>query len=188
MNFPRHLDLIGQHAILGASQGGWLEKDKEGFIRWYNNKLAAERGTKLHDLAQKHIELGVEMGETDRTLGTFINDAIKLGMTPEQPLQPFPHCKKAFGTADAISFDEETNELIIFDLKTGDHPASMRQLKIYAAFFCLEFEYNPRDINIELRIYQSDNIIFCHPDAEEILDIMDRTEEKLGWIEELEGA
>ncbi|MCP6003374.1 hypothetical protein NL386_38110, partial [Klebsiella pneumoniae] len=30
---------------------------------------------------------------------------------------------------------------------------------IYASYFCLEYGYKPRDIDIELRIYQNDQVL-----------------------------
>ena len=182
------MELLGQHAILSASQSEWLFKDKATFGKWYKNKRASERGTRLHELAKNHIELGVPMEEgSTKTFDAFVNDAIIFGMTPEQPIKPFADSLLAFGTADAISFDEETGKLMIFDLKTGDHPAKMRQLKVYAAFFCLENDIDPRDIDIQLRIYQTDNIIFSFPDPFEILSIMQDTKDKKEWIEEFEA-
>ena len=50
----------------------------------------------------------------------------------------------------------------------------MQQLRIYAALFCLEYGYSPRDIDIELRIYQSDEVLIEIPDPEDILYIMDK--------------
>ena len=97
----------------------------------------------------------------------YVNDAIGYMMTPEQPLYYSDNC---FGTADAISFDGKI--LRIHDLKTGAIPANMMQLKIYAAIFCLEYEQDPQSIEIELRIYQSDDRVICEPDADEIVDIM----------------
>ena len=35
----------------------------------------------------------------------------------------------------------------------------MEQLLIYAAYFCLEYGFKPRDIDIELRIYQNDEVL-----------------------------
>jgi hypothetical protein len=99
----------------------------------------------------------------------YVNDAIGFRMTPEQPLF---YSKNCFGTADAISFRK--NLLRIHDLKTGVTPASMHQLEIYAALFCLEYSVNPKDISIELRIYQSNEIYIHNPDAEDILEIMDK--------------
>jgi hypothetical protein len=90
-------------------------------------------------------------------------------MKSEQTLYYSPN---AFGTADAISFRE--NLLRIHDLKTGVSPVSMRQLEIYAAYFCLEYKYRPEDIKIELRIYQTDEITVYVPDPKDIRMIMDK--------------
>ena len=78
----------------------------------------------------------------------------------------------AFGTADAISF--KNNFLRIHDLKTGITPSSMKQLEIYAALFCLEYSKNPNDIQIELRIYQNDEVLVHEPHPEDILYIMNK--------------
>ena len=77
-----------------------------------------------------------------------------------------------FGTADAISFRK--NFLRIHDLKTGKNPAKMEQLMVYAALFCLEYRIKPGDIEMELRIYQNDEIVIFNPTAEDILPIMDK--------------
>ena len=65
-------------------------------------------------------------------------------------------------------------ELKIFDLKTGKTPASLKQLEIYAALFCLEYAQDPYKIDIELRIYQLDQTIIHRPDPENILYIQDK--------------
>ena len=99
----------------------------------------------------------------------YVNDAIGYKMTPEQPLYYSENC---FGTADAICF---RNDLLrIHDLKTGVTPAHIEQLRIYAALFCLEYKIKPGNIDIELRLYQSDDIITENPTAEIILPIMDK--------------
>ena len=90
-------------------------------------------------------------------------------MTPEQKLYYSDLC---FGTADAICFKD--NLLRIHDLKTGETPANMHQLEIYAALFCLEYKMKPGDIKMELRIYQLDEVIIYEPTAEDILPIMDK--------------
>ena len=77
-----------------------------------------------------------------------------------------------FGTADAILF--RNNFLRIHDLKTGKIPAHMEQLEIYAALFCLEYKVKPGDIEMELRIYQNNEILYHNPTAEDIVPIMDR--------------
>ena len=50
----------------------------------------------------------------------------------------------------------------------------MEQLEIYAALFCLEYKIKPADIDIELRIYQSDDIMIFTPTVEDIVPIMDK--------------
>ena len=82
------------------------------------------------------------------------------------------YSKHAFGTADAISYFEGT--LRIHDLKTGVHPASIQQLMVYAALFCLEYQFSPFELRIVLRIYQSDEIIQVEPDPDEIVRIMEK--------------
>jgi hypothetical protein len=49
----------------------------------------------------------------------------------------------------------------------------MEQLEIYAALFCLEYKYKPKDIDMELRIYQNDEILYSEPDPEKIEHIME---------------
>ena len=77
-----------------------------------------------------------------------------------------------FGTADTISFRDKF--LRIHDLKTGVTPAHMDQLEIYAALFCLEYRIKPTDIEIELRIYQNDEVLVHNPAPEDIVQIMDK--------------
>ena len=90
-------------------------------------------------------------------------------MTPEQILFYSDNC---FGTADAIAFRGDL--LRIHDLKTGAIPAHMEQLEVYAALFCLEYKVKPADIRIELRLYQSDDILVGNPTVEDIAPIMDK--------------
>ena len=50
----------------------------------------------------------------------------------------------------------------------------MVQLMIYAALFCLEYKVKPADIDIELRIYQNNEVLYHNPTAEDIVPIMDK--------------
>ena len=59
-------------------------------------------------------------------------------------------------------------------MKTGDVPAHMEQLLIYAAYFCIEYNVKPGTIEIELRIYQHNEILYHNPTAEDIAPIMDK--------------
>lgn len=169
MNFNKHSELEGLHAFLGASQYHWLNYSEEKLTKVYSNRLATLKGTELHDLASKMINLGVKLPRSQKTLNMFVNDAIGYRMKSEQILYYSENC---FGTTDAISF--RNNVLRIHDLKTGVTPAHMEQLLIYAALFCLEYEIKPSTIEIELRIYQSNEILYDKPTAEDIVPIMDK--------------
>lgn len=169
MNFNRHLNLEGQHALLGASKYHWINYTDAKIADYYAKVLASQKGTELHDFAARCISLGIKLPKSRKTLNMYVNDAIGFKMTPEQVLCYSENC---FGTTDAISFRK--NMLRIHDLKTGVTPAHMEQLYIYAALFCLEYGIKPSDINMELRIYQNDEILYKNPTAETILPIMDR--------------
>lgn len=90
------------------------------------------------------------------TITMYVNDAVNLRMTPEAHLF---YSWEYFGTADAISYDMEEKMLRIHDLKTGSSPVTFDQLYIYAAFFCLEHDIDPKDISVDLRIYQNGSAI-----------------------------
>jgi hypothetical protein len=169
MNFNKHLTLEGQHAFLGASKYHWVNYDEAKVIEAYSKFMAAQKGTELHEFAAQCIRLGQKLPKSKKTLNMYVNDAIGFKMTPEQPLFYSENC---FGTADAISFRNKM--LRIHDFKSGVIPARMEQLEIYAALFCLEYKVNPADIDIELRIYQSDQILYHNPIAEDIATIMDK--------------
>lgn len=169
MNFHRHFELEGKHAFLSASKYHWVNYDIEKMQTSYRNFLAAERGTKLHELACELIKMGIKLPRSKKTLNSYVNDAIGFKMTPEQPLYYSEFC---FGTADAISFKD--NFLRIHDLKTGVSPVSIKQLEVYAALFFLEYGIKPENVGIELRIYQNDEVEICQPGIDEIVPIMDK--------------
>lgn len=168
MRFNKHWELEGKHAFLSASKYHWINYDQERLISAYNNFRAKERGTKLHEFACDAINLGIKLANNKRTLNRYVNDAIGFGMTPELILYYSDNC---FGTADSIGFDGKT--LRIHDLKTGAVPASFRQLEVYTALFCLEYDVNPSEIDIFLRIYQSDEVLEEVPELSDILEIME---------------
>ena len=169
MNFNNHLNLEGQHAFLGASKYHWINYSEDKVVESYNKFLATLKGTTLHEFAAQCIKLGQKLPKSKKTLNNYVNDAIGYKMIPEQVLYYSENC---FGTADAICF---RNRLPRFhDLKTGIIPAHMEQLEIYAALFCLEYKFKPSDIDIELRIYQHDEVLCHNPSVEEIVPIMDK--------------
>ena len=169
MNFAKHYNLKDQHALLGASKYQWIRYSDEKIADLYFATKAKEEGTRIHALASELIELGIKLPDNKKTLNMFVNDAIGYKMNSEQVLYYSMNC---FGTADAICF--RNNMLRIHDLKTGKVPAHFEQLMIYAALFCLEYDMKPSDIEMELRIYQSNDVLFMVPDVSDIVPIMDR--------------
>lgn len=169
MNFNKHSSLEGQHAFLGASNYHWLNYDEEKLVTAYNNFLAKAKGTELHEFAKRCIELGIKLPSNRQTLNMYVNDAIGFRMTPEVVLYYSPN---VFGTADAICYKK--NCLRIHDYKSGSVPASMHQLEIYAALFCLEYKISPEKIKSELRIYQLNDILIEEPEPSYIREIMDK--------------
>lgn len=169
MKFNAHKNLEGLHAPFSASQSSWLRYDDEKAIETYANRRAAEMGTILHAWAKSTIDLGIKQPRSKKTLYSFVNDAIGFKMNTEVVLY---FSDRFFGTADAICFRDGV--LRIHDLKTGKRPADMEQLMVYAALFCLEYKKRPSEIEIELRIYQNDEVFYHNPAADEIVPIMDK--------------
>lgn len=180
MNFNDHSKIKGYHAFLGASVYHWINYSNDRLIERYSSHRAAARGTELHEFADTAIRLGIKLPRSQKTLNMFVNDAIGYRMDTEQVLF---YSENAFGTTDAISFRK--NLLRIHDYKSGKTPASQKQLEVYAAYFCLEYGHNPNDIDIELRIYQNDEIIAWSPEKEDILYIMAKAIEFDKLIEEI---
>ena len=169
MNFNKHSILEGTHAPFGASQSSWLRYSDDKALDVYKNLQAKMMGTRLHAWAKETIDLGIKQPRSKKTLYAYVNDAIGFKMDTEVVLY---YSDNFFGTADSISFRD--NFLRIHDLKTGKTPVHMEQLEIYAALFCLEYKVRPGDIDMELRIYQNDEVIVFNPTAEDILPIMDK--------------
>lgn len=152
MNFKRHLRLAGEHAFLSPSYYHWINYDHDRLTqRWYTWQRTKE-GTEKHRYAAEAITERIRQNG-DSLLSLYINECIDFGMQSEVVLY---YSDNAFGTADAISF--EYNILRISDLKTGDSPTSVHQLEVYAALFSLEYDVDPYEIEIELRIYQGDEV------------------------------
>lgn len=169
MNFNKHFELKGEHAFLGASKYHWINYDEDKLIEAYSRYSAKQRGTVLHDFAAQCIMLGQKLPRSKKTLNMYVNDAIGFRMRPEQVLYYSDNC---FGTADAISF--RNGLLRIHDLKTGVIPAHMEQLLVYTALFCLEYRTKPAEIEVELRLYQNDEVLIHNPEVDEIAPIIDK--------------
>lgn len=167
MRFNQHSELKDKHAFLSPSGYHWINYDDLKLEARFTSAQAARRGSDLHDLAHNAILLNVKLAKSNSALASYVNDAIGYKMASEQSLYYSDNC---FGTADTISF--RRNKLRIHDLKTGLTRTSEKQLEVYAALFCLEYEVDPYDISIELRIYQNDEVRVFEPPPEAIENIM----------------
>lgn len=169
MNFNEHSDLSGRHAFLSPSNYHWINYTTEKLVLRYRSFRAAQHGTDLHAFAHDAIRLGINLPDVEKTMNMYVNDGIAFGMVVEQPLYYSSNC---FGHADTLSFIDGV--LRISDLKTGIHGASQHQLEVYAALFCLEYIQTPFEIDIELRIYQNDQVVLFEPYPETIEQIMSK--------------
>lgn len=193
MNWNDHSQLEGKHAFLSASQYRWLNYDEGTLFDRLKGQYATTIGTVAHDLAHDCIIGRIKLHSRDRHLIDyamfknyipaisydadnilsnmipFVNDAIGYRMSSEVVLYYSRYC---FGTADAILYDEVNHILRIHDLKTGDTPAHMEQLLIYAALFYLEYHYDPNKTQTILRIYQSGQINELIADPKDVKNIM----------------
>lgn len=183
MNFNKHFELQGKHALLSPSKPYWLNYTPDQMRAYIIAQNAAARGTRLHDLAAKLIEEGLKLKGTTQTLAAYVNDGIGYGMTPEVALKYTDSC---FGHADTVSFSR--GMLRIHDLKTGTGPVHMEQLEIYAALFLMEYErvygVNPSNTKVNLRIYQNDDIQEYSPDKDRVEEVICAIKEKEAWASE----
>ena len=185
MIFNQHYSLRDKHAFFGASNYHWVNYTDDKIRDSYLNAKAKEIGTAKHKFAADAIKLKIKLPKTSKTLDRYVNDAIGFNMIPEQILYVSEEC---FGTTDAINFNEKTLILRIHDLKNGKTPASMMQLRIYAAMFCLEYKYSPNDLKkIILRIYQNDDVVEEIAEPTDILYIMDKIKKNITIVETLKS-
>lgn len=209
MNFHNTSNLKGSHAFLSPSSPAWVRYDKEKLYTARQVEFAKKSGTIIHELAAQLIENQIRVKESDdalilnscmirgiprqqidtkrflSTLVPYVNDAIHYGMKAEQVLFYDEFC---YGTTDAYVFDEERKFLRIHDLKTGLTPAEMEQLRIYAALFCLQYDYSPADLTFELRIYQNGTQNVENPTTDTIFPYIDTIVTKCKWLHEYEEA
>lgn len=173
--FNDHWKLAGKHAFMSPSSYHWLNYDDDKLRNRVKTAMDAALGTRKHELAKELIEMGIKLADTGQTLNTYVNDCIGYRMQPEVLLYYSDNC---FGTADAIDFrlNPKTRKmrLRIFDLKNGETKASEKQLWVYIAIFCMEYEVDINEIEVDARIYQHDQIKQFEIDPVVILDVMDR--------------
>lgn len=198
MIFNDHHEFEGKHAFLGASQYHWMEWSNDILKQRWINSFAQDIGTLIHELASDCIKKKIRLNDSDinlviykltkngiplnvfnahkilDNLKNFVNDCIDEQMDSEVILF---YSELAFGTTDAIKFNEAKKKLKIKDLKTGVTKAKFIQLLIYAALFCLEYDKNPNDFTTELAIYQNSDVFVYEPSADEIQSYIDKIRE-----------
>ena len=183
MNFNKHSELDGKHAILSPSKPYWLNYSQDQMVNYLRSQRAAQEGTELHEIAASLIRKGLKLRGSTQTLTAYGNDAIGYGMTPEVALKYSDTC---FGHADAVDFNHGV--LRIHDLKTGSGPVHMEQLEIYAALFLLEYEralgVNPLNTKVNLRIYQNDDIQEYSPDKDRMESLIYGIKERDSWVQD----
>lgn len=171
--FNPHYNLVGKHAFMSASQYHWINYDEDKIRERFNTAAAAALGTRKHELAAELIDLGIKLPDTGQTLNSYVNDCIGHRMQTEVVLYYSDNC---FGTADAIDFRlnprTQKMRLRVFDLKTGTTKASVKQLWVYIAIFCFEYEIDVNEIEIDARIYQNDMIESFEIDPVDILNVL----------------
>lgn len=197
------------HAVLSPSKGSWINYDKDKMFSYLCSYYATTIGTLIHELAadlikskikvtkneaRKMIQLklltndvphfAIDVGKYVNNFVAYVNDAISFDMDPEVKVE---YSKYAFGTADALRFNDKKMQLRIHDYKSGITQPCLRQLEIYAAYFCLEKRIKPKDLQIELRIYWQEEIITGLPTAADIVPLMDKTIEMDKFIKSLKG-
>jgi hypothetical protein len=168
MIWKNYSHLRDSHAFLSPSKYHWLRYDEAKLIDRYRKHKATVLGTRYHKIAEELIRLGMRLPDIPVAINMFVNDAIGFNMSPEVILYHSPNC---YGTADAISW--ENGILRIHDLKTGVSSASMDQLMVYAALFCLDYKLKSRELlETYLRIYQGEEIILFDPSSREIFQVV----------------
>lgn len=176
--FNKHWKQEGQHAFLSPSSYHWLGYDADKMRKRLKTSMDAALGTRKHELAKELIEMGIKLQDTGQTLNSYVNDCIGYRMQPEVVLYYSDNC---FGTADAIDYrlNPRTGKmrLRIFDLKNGETKASVKQLWVYIAIFCHEYEVDINEIEVDARIYQHDQIYTFEIDPVDILNVMAKIKE-----------
>lgn len=168
---------LHEFAAINITERSKLPKSKRHLIElirlYFSLKKAESLKTKSIERVQYYQKmLHLVPDIPDRiliTLTEYTNDAIGFGMTPEVKLKYSDVC---YGTADAIMFRDK--KLRIHDFKSGEHRASIVQLELYAALFCLEYKITPADIETELCIYQNEEKNEEHPAPDRIMYYMNR--------------
>ena len=174
MDWNNHWQYEGKHAILSPSGYHWHNYDVEKMERVMWNSYAKEDGTRLHNLASEMILYNIMPSDNENALNQFVIDALTMFDEPMKSEQILIYSDNAFGTADAIYYDEKKHHLQVHDLKTGVSKPSFKQLYTYCALFCLEYGFKPEKMTFECRLYQLGAMAFDIPEGAQIREIMNK--------------
>lgn len=174
MEWNDHWRLEGRHATLSPSGYHWLNYDPDKMRRVTWNNYSKEDGTKMHELASNMILYSIMPENNENALNQFVIDALTMFDEPMSSEILLYYSDECFGTADAIYYDEEKKHLQVHDLKTGVSKPSFKQLWIYCALFCLEYDKKPEELTFECRLYQLGAMDIDNPDPKDIRTIMNQ--------------
>lgn len=174
MEWNDHWRLEGRHATLSPSGYHWLNYDADKMRRVTWNNYSKEDGTKMHELASNMILYNIMPEDNENAINQFVIDALTMFDTPMSSEVLLYYSDECFGTADAIYFDETLKHLQVHDLKTGVSKPSFKQLWIYCALFCLEYDKKPEDLTFECRLYQLGAMDIDVPDPKDVRAIMNQ--------------
>ena len=211
MIFQQHLEYQGKHSKLPPSRAhSLITKTPEQLYQLMVSSYATEIGDICHEFAAERIRYSIKLTNTradknnllirllsngvpyyaidiDRiypTIHNYVNDAINFGLKPEVVLVYTPD---VFGTADAIDFNNGI--LRIFDLKTGSTPAHIEQLIYYLSYWALEYPLEFKELKeVELRIYQSNDVIVSKPTREDFMPVIDKIVSDAKFIQEIRSG
>lgn len=187
----------GSHALISPSRHILKPNYSTAqFENYISSTYATRIGTSIHELAAQLISAQIKVNKTEAhkmitlklindkiprrvfdasnyvdTFVPYVKDAIGFEMQPEKILK---YSRWAYGTTDAIRYNESKHYLRVHDLKTGKIPATLDQLVAYAALFFLEYKIKPGEVTTEIRIYQNGEIISGFPTTTDILPVMDQ--------------
>lgn len=174
MEWNDHWRLEGRHATLSPSGYHWLNYDADKMRRVTWNNYSKEDGTKMHELASNMILYNIMPEDNENALNQFVIDALTMFKEPMSSEILLYYSDECFGTADAIYYDKEKKHLQVHDLKTGVSKPSFKQLWIYCALFCLEYDKKPEKMTFECRLYQLGAMDIDAPGPKDIRNIMNQ--------------
>lgn len=108
MNFNKHLEINGGHAVFGASQNAWLRYDDDKLVDRVNSLMAKSLGSEIHEFARSQIDMRIRSRSVKGLLDSlmtyiyrkyFDEEKDSLSLYGEKLLTGISHMpKQVFGT------------------------------------------------------------------------------------------